>query len=355
MTDKNPNKFLNVVAAIFLIGFTFFILKELQSILLPFFIAVIISFVFLPLYNLLVSKKIPGTIAIIVVLLIILIISNISSLVIYTSINAFSEQFPKYELKILQMYEGIITKFNLSPDQVENLNHTFDVKSMLMGGKFTSAITSIFSGITGLMGNYILIIFYIIFLITETQSIKERMALAFPDKNQDDLKKTFNDIFSGVKDYIAGKTLLSFIQAVVIGLFLWICGVDFYFIWAFLFFFSDFIPNVGSLFVSILVMIVMLLQFDNIVTPIIILVVLIVIQNLKGNIIEPRIFGAKLDLSPLLLFLSLVFWGYIWGIVGMILSVPIMSMIKIILMNFKQTKPIAILMSYNQNTGNKKS
>lgn len=348
MTETNPNKFLNFVAAIFLIGFSIYILKELQSIIMPFFIAMIIAFVFLPLYTYLVKKKIPSGIAIVAVILIILVLSNLVSVLIYTSINTFSEQFPKYELKFLKIYEDVAADLNLSEEQVASFNKSIDLKSLLMEGKFTSTITGVFTGITGLLGNYILIIFYVIFLLTESKSIRERVGLAFPNRDQTELSSKFLNIFSGVKDYIAGKTLLSLIQAVVIGLILWIFGVDFYFIWAFMFFISDFIPNVGSLVVSVLVMIVMLLQFDNIITPIIILGILIFIQNLKGNILEPKIFGARLNLSPLLLFMSLVFWGYIWGIMGMILSVPIMSMIKIVLMNFPQTKPIAILMSYNQ-------
>jgi len=347
LKDTNPNKFLNVVAALFLIGFSFFVLKELQSILIPFFLAIIISFVFLPLYNLLVSKKVPAAISLIIVLLLILIISNISSIFIFTSINTFSNEFPKYEIKFLRIYEDIITKFNLSEAQVTSLNHSFDIKALLMEGKLTSTITGVFSSITSLMGNYILIMFYIIFILSESKSIQNRIAIAFPSKNQDNITQTMKNIFSSVKTYIAGKTLLSFLQAVVIGLFLWICGVDFYFIWAFMFFISDFIPNIGSLVVSVFVAISMLLQFDSILTPVIILAVLILIQNLKGNILEPKIFGAKFNLSPLLLLLSLIFWGYIWGIIGMILSVPIMIIIKIIMMNFDQTKPYAILMSYD--------
>lgn len=349
MTDTNPNRFLNFVAAVFLIGFSIYILKELQSIIMPFFIAIIIAFVFLPLYTYLVKKKIPAGIAIVCVILIIIILSNIVSVLIYTSINTFSEQFPKYELKFLKIYEDVALRFDLSEEQIASINKSVDLKSLLLEGKFTSTITGVFSGITGLLGNYILIIFYVIFLLTESKSIKDRFAKAFPDRDQSEMSSSFIKIFSGVKDYIAGKTLLSFIQALVIGFILWIFGVDFYFIWAFMFFISDFIPNIGSLIVSILVMIVMLLQFDNIITPIIILGILIFIQNLKGNLLEPKIFGARLDLSPLLLFVSLIFWGYIWGIMGMILSVPIMSMIKIVLMNFPKTEPIAILMSYNQN------
>ena len=345
MTDKNPNQFLNFVAGIFLVGFIVFVLKELQSILLPLFIGVIISFIFLPFYNFLVKKKIPAAISVIVVLLTIIIISNIASLIIFTSINSFSAEFPKYENKFLDVFNSFIAKLDLSDDDIANFNNSLNLKTLIAGGKLTGAITGILTGVTGIMGNYILILFYVIFILSESESLKGRLSAAFAGKNDLDITKTLNDIFSGVKEYIAGKTLLSFLQAVLIGTFLWICGVDFYLVWGFLFFISDFIPNIGSLIVSVLVAAVMLLQFESIVKPAVILAVLIIIQNLKGNIIEPKIFGHRLDLSPLVLFFSLIFWGYIWGIIGMILSVPIMSMIKITFMNIPATKPIAILMS----------
>lgn len=347
MQDKNPNKFLNVVAAIFLMGFIFFVLKELQSILLPLFIAIIISFVFLPFYNFMLSKKFPSAFAIIIVVLSIILISNIASLFIFTSINSFSAEFPKYENKFLTLYDGVIAKFDMSAAEIESINNSLNLKKMLTNGSLTSSITGIFTSITGIMGNYILILFYVIFLLSESKSIMERISIAFSDENEITFKRTLSDIVKGVKDYIAGKTLLSFIQAVVLGTFLWICGVDFYVIWGFMFFLSDFIPNIGSLIVTVLVAITTLLQFESLTMPVIIVAVLIIIQNLKGNILEPKIFGQRLDLSPLLLFFSLIFWGYIWGIVGMILSVPIMSIIKITFMNIPTMKPYAILMSNN--------
>lgn len=347
MSEKNPNSFLNFVAAVFLVGFLVFVLIELQSILLPLFVALIIAFIFMPLYNFLNNKKFPPAISIIIIVLLIIIISNIASVFIITSVNSFSTEFPKYEEKFLLIFNNAVKTFNVSDTELHNFANYFNIKSLLATGKLTSTITNIFSGITSLMGNYIIILFYIIFILSESKSIEKRISLAFNEEKQTTVKNTISDIFTGFKDYISGKTVLSLIQAIVIGIFLWICGVDFYMIWAFLFFFTDFIPNVGSLIASILVAIVMLLQFDNIVTPIVILGVLILIQNIKGNIIEPKIFGAKLDLSPLLLLFSLLFWGYVWGIVGMILSVPIMSMIKIIFMNIPATKPIAILMSNN--------
>jgi AI-2 transport protein TqsA len=347
LKNINPNKFLNVVAAIFLIGFLVFVLKELQTIFLPLFIAVIISFVFLPFYNFLISKKFPSALAIIIVVITIILISNIASLVIFTSINSFSADFPKYEMNFLNIYDNVVATLNLSQAEIESINKSFDIKRLVADGTLTSTITGIFTSITAIMGNYILIIFYVIFLLSESKSVQQRISVAFSDENEITFNKTMNAIFRGVKDYIAGKTLLSLIQAIILGTFLWICGVDFYIIWGFMFFLSDFIPNIGSLIVTILVAITTLLQFDSVAMPIFIVAVLIVIQNLKGNILEPKIFGQRLDLSPFVLFFSLIFWGYIWGIMGMILSVPIMSIIKIIFMNIPATKSIAILMSNN--------
>jgi len=345
---NNPSlKIVNFTAIVLLIGFFVFILIQLESILLPFFLAIIISFVFLPLYNFLNRRKLPSAVSMIIIVLIILILSNVTSVFIYASMNAIINEFPVYEKKAISIYENLITFLDLSPEEVASINQNFDIKNLLMQGSLTNLITGVLTNITSLMGNYVLIIFYVIFMLTESDSIAKRMEIAFSEERNTALKETMSHIFEGLKSYISGKTVLSFIQAIVIGLFLWLMNVEFYFIWAFLFFLTDFIPNIGSLFASIVTGLFLFLQFDGIITPIIILAVLIVIQNLKGNVIEPRVIGAKLDLSPLLLFFSLVFWGYVWGVVGMILSVPIMSMIKIILMNIPATKSIAILMSNN--------
>ncbi|MBS1517404.1 MAG: AI-2E family transporter [Bacteroidetes bacterium] len=345
--NENPFKLLNFTAVVLLSGFTVFILKELQSIFLPLFVAVIITFVFLPLYNFLNSKKIPAVISMIIIILIIFILANTVSVFILTSINSISQEFPKYEEKFIHYYESLLPKLNLNEDQINRIKNFFDVKNLLMDGSLTGTITNVLSNITSLLGSLFLIIFYVIFLITESESMGKRFTIAYSEEKNASFRVTLSHIIEGLRDYISGKTLLSLIQAIVIGVILWISGVEFYLIWAFLFFLTDYIPNIGSLLASILVGLFMILQFESILFPVIIMVILVLIQNIKGNVIEPKFIGAKLDLSPFLLFFSLVFWGYIWGIIGMILSVPIMSMLKIILMNIPATKSIAILMSNN--------
>src|SRR4030095_7822895 len=347
---ESYNKALGILATIAILVFSFVILKEFKSILVPFFIALILAFIFEPLYNFLRSKKLPVFVAIFIVILLIILISNLASIFIVTSINTFSADLPRYERSFRALVLSIISKLNLSSEEVQKLNESLKLKNLLMEGSITSALTGVFSSVLSIFGDFVLILIYIVFLLSEIGSIRERIKKAFSAERAKNISTLVTEIFTDVKKYIVGKTLINLLQATIFGIILYIFGVDFYFVWAFLCFFSHYVPNVGSLISTILPGLTAFLQFDSIITPVIIVVLLVVVQNIIGNILEPKYLGDQLDLSPLLLLLSLIFWGYVWGIVGMILSVPIMSMLKITLSNFESTKSIAILMSYNQRS-----
>ncbi|RPI13586.1 MAG: AI-2E family transporter [Ignavibacteriae bacterium] len=349
MTTKT-NKFVTIVATIFLIGFLFYMLRELQSILVPFFLAIILSFVFEPLLVFLKSKRIPSSVAIAIVLLIIIVIANIASVFIVTSINTFSNEFPRYEAKFRDMSVSMISNLNIPKEDVDKFNESIKITNLLQQGSITAALTSLFTGFIGIFGDFILILIYIVFILTEITSIKQRISKAFSTERAKEISGIITEIFTDVRKYISRKTLINLVQGVVFAFILWLFDVDFYIIWGFLCFLSHYIPNIGSLISTILPAITALLQYDSIITPIIIVILLIIVQNIIGNVIEPKFLGDQLDLSPLLLLVSLIFWGYVWGIVGMILSVPIMSMIKIILSKFPTTKPISIMMSYGHKS-----
>jgi AI-2 transport protein TqsA len=355
MTEGKQNKFLTLVAALFLVGFTFFVLKELQSILLPFFLAVIISFLFEPYYEWLKSKKIPGAVSLIIVIVTILIIANITSVFVITSVNAFTKEIPKYTEKSKNIIDSITVSLNNWGFFNQYLKESFDLSKLVNGESITAVATNFFSGIVSLFGNFVLIIIYVIFLLSEFGSIRKRVLKAFSSERSRKIADTLTDIFKDVKKYVVGKTLINLSYGTIVTIILWAFGVDFCLVWGFLAFLMAFIPNIGSLISTILPFLTSVIQFDGDFTkPVIILILMIASANLIGNIVEPKILGDKLNLSPILLLLSLIFWGYLWGLVGMILSVPIMSMIKIILGKFEQTKPISILMSYNV-TGPKSS
>jgi AI-2 transport protein TqsA len=162
----------------------------------------------------------------------------------------------------------------------------------------------------------------------------------------------FKNVNKDVRKYIVIKSGASLATAALSYLVLFVAGVDFAALWGMLIFLLNFIPTVGSIVAVIPPTLLALVQFEGLSTFIIVLSSLIAIQVLIGNILEPRFAGRSLNLSPLVILLSLVFWGKILGIVGMFLCVPITVILNIILANFESTKSIAILLSANGKIAN---
>jgi AI-2 transport protein TqsA len=342
--DYKNSKFLNIVAGLFLVGFSFFIMKELQAILLPFFMAVIISFLFEPFYEWIKSKKIPSPVALIIVLLVIIVIANISSVFVYTSISSFNAEIPKYIVKgeiLLNSLEGFVHKYGLLPEGEKAI----DIKNYLNPESIGGILTTLISGVAGLFTNFLLILIYVLFLLTEFGSIRKRIGKAFNTAKAETINVTLSVILKDVRKYLIGKTLINFSHGVAILIVFWLFGLDFALVWALLTFLLAYIPSIGAIIATILPFLTALIQYDNILTPVLLLIIMTVTGFVFGNVIEPKVMGERLNLSPILLIFSLIFWGYLWGVVGMILSVPVMSMIKIVLSKFESTRPIAILMS----------
>lgn len=344
------SKVLKVAAVLFILGVSVFALKTLQAILLPFFLAIIIAFIFEPFFELLKKKRVPSFLAIVIVILCIVIIANVTSIFILTSIGPFTAGIPKYQDKfnLLMQYAADNLK-NYGFDAIA-FKESMNLKNIIQDSSVQNWITSLFTSIATIFGDFVLILIYIIFILSELGSLKRRVLRAFSEERARSIAKTMSDIFLDVRRYIVGKTVINLLHAILIGIILWLFNVDFYMVWAFLSFLMHYIPTIGSMIATILPFMTALVQFDSFATAIIILIILIVLANVVGNIIEPQVLGDKLDLSPILLLLSLIMWGYVWGVMGMILSIPIMSMIKIVLMNFESTRPVAILMSYNQSS-----
>jgi len=347
MNDIKNNRIVTVAAAFIVIGLSFIMLKELQAILLPFFVAVIISFLFEPFYEWMKKKKVPSFVAIIIVIITIIILSNIVSVFVYTSINSFTNEIPKYTQKSVLLVENFNNYLVSLGVSSQVLKDNLDVSKIFSGEKFAVMLTDLISGVAGIFTNFVLILIYIIFLLSEFGSIKRRVIKAFSKDRSRKITEILTDIFRDVRKYIVGKTLINFAHALTITIVFWIFGLDFALIWGVLTFFLAYIPNIGAAVATVLPFLTALIQYDNVVTPIILLIIMFVTGSAYGSVLEPKVLGDRLNLSPILLLFSLIFWGYIWGIVGMILSVPVMSMIKIVLSKFEGTRPLAILMSHD--------
>jgi predicted PurR-regulated permease PerM len=166
----------------------------------------------------------------------------------------------------------------------------------------------------------------------------------------DDTRRTkaltiLNKIDYSLGKYVTLKSAISLVTGALSYFALEIIGVDFAFFWAFLIFLLNFIPNIGSLVATLFPALIAGLQFGDLEQPLLVLVSVGAIQLLVGNFLEPRLMGDSLNISSLVVILGLAFWGALWGIVGMFLSVPIMVMLVIILSQFQSTRGVAILLS----------
>ena len=248
------------------------------------------------------------------------------------------ESAPFYQEKFINLSNKIYDMFGIktAPD----LSHFFKQFD------FSTLISKIVQLLTDLASQVGMITIYVIFILIEHRFIDSKVKALI--KNTEQLKAftaLTNKIINQIQSYLIIKTMMSLLTALCSYFVLITVGVDFANFWAFLIFLLNYIPTIGSIIATVFPCVLALLQFDHFSPFFIVVISLIMIQFLIGNILEPRIMGKSFNLSGLSIILALTIWGWIWGVIGMILCVPILVIISIILGNFPQTRPIAILLS----------
>ncbi len=354
ITDPTVKFFIVVIGLVVLFG----VLKELQHIIVPLIIAYLLVFVFEPLNTFLNNKKIPKSFTTIIDLLIIIGFFWGLSRFIIDSFSRLGQELPFYEQKLNNIVQNTAISFGITDEMFSNFNITDILKQIDYGG----IASGLFSSTLSLFSAGFFILFFFIFVSSShvriIEAIKKRyirrqteISLEDIEKNlitdqkknekienikrerKKKIEKTFKDITEQVQRYIATKFLISLVTAVIIGIVLWIFDIDFLIVWAVLTFFLNFIPNIGSIIAIILPTLMTLIQYESVGYTLLVASILTIIQNLIGNILEPKILGNKLGLNPLIILLSLLLWGYVWGIAGMFLSVPLTAVVKIIISN----------------------
>jgi predicted PurR-regulated permease PerM len=196
-----------------------------------------------------------------------------------------------------------------------------------------------------LFSQIFLILIFFMFMLLEAPSLNNKIDMAFSGSAGAKVKNIMSSITYEISSYLGGLTLIGIATGVCVWIVLAIMGVELAVGWAVLVFLLNYIPNAGAVISTIPPVIMAALQFSpGYVQPVIVLILVSAIQFVFGNVIAPKILGDKLGLSPVVIMLSLLIWGTMWGITGAILSVPIASTIKIICENFSSLRPIAILM-----------
>jgi predicted PurR-regulated permease PerM len=289
------------------------------------------------------KKKVPHVLSVVIVLLgILLIISGLSG-IIGSSVSSFTSHLGKYESRLSGILLSINQEFshfgiNLSTDRLTKM---FDPAKVL---DFTA---STLGQLGNLMSNTALVFFIVLFILLEMNSIALK-AKAFGATSSGKTMMNLSRIEKSVRHYLVIKTIVSLLTGVLITFFLWIIGVEYAVLWGLIAFMLNYIPNIGSIIAAIPAVLFAWIQLGFI--PAVWAMIAFAAVNLFiGYLVEPRVMGKGMGLSTLVVFLSLIVWGYVLGIAGMFLSVPLTMTLKIILEYNESTRPIAAILGTDED------
>jgi predicted PurR-regulated permease PerM len=343
------------------------VLKELSHIFIPFVIAYFLFFLFSPLNTFLTKSKFPlFSVVIIDLLILAFILWGVSSFIIGAFVK-FGQQIPEYFNKL----DHIVSSTAVSLSIRDPFFRYFSIERIISKINYQQLAGGIFNSTFALIGNALFILFFFIFVMTGhntiyeaikdrfvfkrvkpemkkvkkkymtsaeklqtelTTSLKDTLSIERQTK-EEKLANTFRTITEQIQRYIILKILINLTAGVIVAVFLAILGVDFPIIWGLFVFIFNFIPTIGSAISLVLPVTMALLEYESFTFALIVALILIAIQTLFFNILETSFVGKRLNLNPLLILLAVLIWGYIWGIVGMLLAVPLTAIIKIIISN----------------------
>jgi AI-2 transport protein TqsA len=321
-----------------------FVLHLLKAILLPFVVAVFLSQIFMPGVSTLRRYRVPTGVAILLMLVVVSAVLFAFSWVIYSSALSFRESLPRYEARLGGLLQGtvdrLVTAFPMLREPVERFRWQEAVEVSSLTGVLAAGAGSFLL----FFNEMFLVILYLVFLLAGSESFPAKLQRAL-EHRAERVGGVIANIEAQVRKYLVTKTFVNLINGLLVTLLLAMFGVDFAPLWGFVTFIAHYIPHVGAILSVGLPTIFILLQFDSLGWALLIAALNLALQFAIGNVIEPRIVGHSLDLSPVLVLLSLIFWGWLWGPWGMILAVPITSTIKIVCENIEGLQPLSVLMS----------
>lgn len=338
MSGDHPlasNVLLGTAAAVIVIAG----MKSAAAMLVPFLLAVFIAILSAPLMHWLTARRVPGVLAVLVLVALFFLVGTLLASFLGGTINAFYRDMPVYEQKLQVLTSDVVLWLrSLGFEVADNI-----IREYVNPGVVMRTVASVFNGLGGVLTNTFLILFTVIFILLEASGFPAKVKRAFGEETQAFVH--FARFTEAVQQYLFIKTLVSLGTGAVVALLLALLGVDYWALWGLVAFLLNYIPNIGSIIAAVPAVLVALIQIG----PLVALItagIYVLVNTLFGNIIEPRLMGRSLGLSTLVVFLSLVFWGWVLGPVGMLLSIPLTMVVKIALETRPQTRWIATLLDH---------
>lgn len=313
-----------------------FVLKVAQSVVVPLLIAWLISHLLGGPVNFLVRRlRFPAPLAVASVVLLLLLISWGAGIVIQQRLLAFARSYPEYQVRLSEILDHYGHEFNLPAFAIKEPNWPAQLAPLVVRTSkfFITFIT-----------NVILVLIFLVFMLLAKPYSHDKLRAAFPVRADHFIMLT-NTISRQIGTYLGSLFVISLATGLLVWGALVLMNVEFAFTWGLLAFVLNFIPSLGSIMATIPPVLMALIDHvPNFWPAIGVALVLTAIQMTLGNFIAPKIYGDRLNLSPVVILLFLLFWGWLWGIIGMILAVPFAAAIQITLAHIPHFAPLAVMM-----------
>ena len=343
MESTSPiSRFLIVMAAFVVVVAG---VKTAESLLVPFFLSLIIAIISTPPLMWMKQKGAPTWLALLAIILILIIVSTLVGAVIGSSISGFTKDLPEYQQKLSVITGDLFQR-------LDEWGIAIDLQQLREGfnpSKALGMVGNTLASFGNIMTNFLLILLTVVFILAEEVSFADKLTVNSETRNSLGAIRKFT---TAVNQYVAIKTFVSVLTGGAVLLWLWILGLDYFVLWGLLAFLLNFIPTFGSILAAVPAVLLAIVQL-GVGDAVLVAVGFVVVNFVVGNIIEPKIMGKGLDLSVLVVFLSLVFWGWVLGPVGMLLSIPLTMTVKIALESFEETQWIATLLGSGKTARSK--
>jgi len=316
-------------------------LRAAATLLVPFTVALFIAVLSLPLLTWLERHRVPRSLAVLITVLADVLVLVLLALLVTGSVQGFAEAVPRYRAMLNTMATDMAVL--LEERGIEGV--TLVPQEWLKPGELMDMVAATLLGTVRILSNVFLVVLTVVFVLLEVTGFSGKLGRAF-GVSQEELVR-FSRITSEVQRYLGFKTLVSVATGILAGTVTAVAGVDFPILWGLVAFLLNYVPNIGSIIAAVPPMLLALIQF-GVGRALAVAIGYAVINVILGNLLEPYLMGRKLGLSTLVVFCSLVFWGWMWGPIGMLLSVPLTMVVKIMLEHTEDLRWVAVLLDSGQ-------
>jgi len=311
-------------------------MKQAASLLVPLLLSIFIAVLCFPVMSGLQKKGIGKNTSLFLVIAMIFVVGVLIALLVGNSVDDFSRNLPTYQTRITQQWHTLL-QWMMEQGIVlpsDFLSTNLDPKAAMR------MVASILSGFGNVLANSFLIFLTVIFILLEGATFSKKIDVIHASKNDQDFMSVFTE---KLRKYMSIKTWMSALTGALVALGLWLLGVDYPALWGVLAFMLNYVPNIGSIVAAVPAVLLALIQLGT-GTAVLVMAGYMVINVVVGNVLEPKYMGKGLGLSTLVVFLSLVFWGWVLGTAGMLLSVPLTVAVKLALDSKKESQWLGALL-----------